>query len=191
MDIELTELRQIIPDLVIHGPHHIGGAGDFIVHLQQRVQKISLFGIVNGELPDAGKQLAQLLVSVQTCLGLREPAGQNLILPCQGVQWVAGDGRQVRRPFIFAAIVLLRRQLLRPLYRGHDRFLRIGDLFLSRSAVEQCGVNVAEFLNLLQRRALAHQLLLGLHDLGSLYVPKLLRKIRPDTLQGFTRAQTA
>ena len=31
----------------------------------------------------------------------------------------------------------------------------------------------------------------GHDDLGSLYVPKLLRKIRPDTLQGFTRAQTA
>ena len=183
---------KLIANLVVHRPHHIGGTGDAVSHLQQGIEQIALFGIMDRKLTNRRDKSF-----ISALLKFCEQIGKRRVFFCQRVQRMSGDPLHLGGSCILIRVVLFGegvpfRQLLLRLFpqEGSLYFLfRIGDFFLGGSAVEQGGVDVTEPLHFRKRRSLFHEFLLRLHDFGCLYITKLTDEVRPDILQVFTFAK--
>ena len=183
---------KLIANLVVHRPHHIGGTGDAVFHLQQGIEHIALFGIMDRKLTNRRDKRFILAL-----LKSGKQIGKRVVFFCQRVQRMPGYCLQFGGAGVLIRVVLFGegvsfRQLFMRLFtkEGGLYFLfRIGDFLLSGCAVEQGGVDVAEPLHFRKRCSLFHELLFRLHDLRCFDLTKLTDEVRSDILQVFTFAK--
>ena len=192
MIVFLCKRTKFIANLVVHRPHHIGGTGDAVFHLQQGIEHIALFGIMDRKITNRRDKRFILAL-----LKSGKQIGKRVVFFCQRVQRMPGYCLQFGGAGVLIRVVLFGegvslRQLLMRLFSqegGFDFLFCIGYFLLGCRAMEQGGVDVAEPLHFRKRCSLFHELLFRLHDLRCLDVAKLTDEVRPYSLQFFAFAQ--